>query len=300
MSPSPDDNLEATPDAQRAQNEVAAEAAERAPLPTETRYKAATFIETYTGRAFWPLNPKVEGLSIIDIAHALSNQCRYSGHVAFFYSVAQHCSLLAEWLAKRGGSPLDCLQILMHDAPEAYLVDVPRPVKQYMPEYRVWDHAVDAVIRKWMCWDFPRPSFQDEFDSRIIVDERRQLMSQSLNDWGHKLEPMGIVIEPWTPEEAEQTFLTQYAAYSHAYYGFHNYINHDWGIPVKVMFETSSDMPSREALDVSEVDVRGGVARIKVRGADGTFQRDRTKGNFPTPDFEWHHGKFFVKDREAA
>src|ERR1035437_8998322 len=73
-------------------------------LKTDTRYKAATFIETYTGRAFWPLAPTMDALSIIDIAHALRNQCRYSGHVQYFYSVAQHCCLLATWLANHGGS----------------------------------------------------------------------------------------------------------------------------------------------------------------------------------------------------
>lgn len=309
MSPSPEDTaaVHAEADDHRIENEKAAEASISKPLPTDTRYKAATFIETYTGRAFWPLNPTMDALSVIDIAHALSNQCRYSGHVAFFYSVAQHCCLLAEWLSNRGGSALDCLQILMHDAPEAYLVDVPRPVKQYMPEYRVWDHAVDAVIRQWMGWNFPRPSFQDEFDSRIIVDERAQLMSLSNNDWGHKLEPMGIVIEPWTPEEAEQTFLMQYAAYSHSYYGFHNYINYDWGMPVRTYFTPPPQIDfnpndiggTREVYDVMEVDVRGGVARVKVRGGDGILARDTSKGAFPMPDFEWHHGHFNVMDRAA-
>src|ERR1035437_402751 len=118
---------------------IIAQAGDVAVLKTDTAYRAATFIETYTGRAFWPLEPTMDALSVIDIAHALSNQCRYSGHVQFFYSVAQHCCLLAGWLADHGGSALDCLQILMHDAPEAYLVDIPRPVKQYMPQYRARD-----------------------------------------------------------------------------------------------------------------------------------------------------------------
>src|ERR1035437_7115321 len=119
-----------------------------AALKTDTKYKAATFIETYTGRAFWPLAPTADALAVIDIAHALSNQCRYSGHVVFFYSVAQHCCLLASWVVSHGGSALDALQILMHDAPEAYLVDIPRPIKQYIPEYRLWDHNINYVIRE--------------------------------------------------------------------------------------------------------------------------------------------------------
>lgn len=267
-------------------------------LRTDTAYRAATFIETYTGRAFWPLKPAVEALSVIDIAHALSNQCRYSGHVAFFYSVAQHCCLLAGWLAQHGGSPLDCLQILMHDAPEAYLVDVPRPVKQYMPQYRIWDHDINEVIREWMGWkDLPMLPIQDELDSRIIVDERAALMSRSGLDWGHHLEPVGVTIAPWTPEQAEKQFLMQYAAYSHGAYGQHYYINEAWGIPVNIYCEKpGSDFPNR-APDLIEVDVRGGVGRIKLRDDEGIIMRDTTGGVFPRPQWRWWHGKFEVQER---
>jgi hypothetical protein len=263
-------------------------------LPTDTVYKAVGFIETYTGRPFWPLQPSAEGLSIIDIAHALSNQCRYSGHVAWFYPTAQHCCLLADYCLANGFSALVALQLLMHDGAEAYLVDVPRPVKQFMPQYRLWDHAINVCIREWMDWShLPIPSVQDEFDSRIIVDERAQLMCRSGNDWGHRLEPLGVTIERWTPERAEKEFLTRYAALTREVYGFHNYMNYDWGIPVKTTLAASSDHYA--VADVAEVDVRGGVARIKLRGDDGILQRDPTRG-MPVSDFAWHHGRFTVME----
>jgi len=264
-------------------------------LPTDTSYKAVDFIQTYTGRAFWPLKPTMEALSVIDIAHALSNQCRYSGHVNFFYSVAQHCCLLASWLSERGHSPLDCLQMLMHDAPEAYLVDIPRPVKQFMPQYRVWDHAINDVIREWMGWkDLPIPSFQDDLDSRIIVDERAALMDCSL-DWQHSREPVGVNIIPWSPMEAERQFLIQYAAYSRAAYGQHFYINEQWSIPVAITYESASDCPT-SGRDLMEVDVRGGVARVKVRDSDGILKRDPTAGAFPRVAWQWWHGKFTLTE----
>jgi hypothetical protein len=265
-------------------------------LKTDTQYKAATFIETYTGRAFWPLDPTMDALSIIDIAHALSNQCRYSGHVAWFYPVAQHCCLLATYVVKHGGSALDALQILMHDAPEAYLVDVPRPVKQYMPEYRVWDHAINDVIRDWMGWKYlPMLPIQDELDSRIIVDERAQLMDKARrNDWGHNLEPLGIEIVPWSPIEAEEAFLMQYAAYSKAVYHAHQYINYTWGLSVEIMHAGSSDM---KPADLIEVDIRGNVGRMRVRGDDGIIVRDRAAGKAPRAQWAWQHGKFEVRDR---
>lgn len=271
-------------------------------LPTDTAYKAVGFIETYTGRAFWPLKPTAEALSVIDIAHALSNQCRYSGHVGYFYSVAQHSCLLAKWLADNGGSPQDCLQMLMHDAPEAYLVDVPRPIKQYMPDYRQWDYDLNSVIRQWMGWaDLPIPAMQDELDSRIIVDERAALMSKSDLNWGHELEPLGLKIVPWSPLDAERSFLTQYAAYSHAAYGKHYYINENWGIPVMVHYETGSDSRrASHATDLIEVDVRGGVGRIKVRDDEGILVRDKNGGTFPRPDWEWWHGKFALTEPEPT
>jgi len=174
-------------------------------LDTDTKYKCVSYIETYTGKAFFPLEPTVKDISIIDIAHHLANQCRYSGATAWHYSTAQHCCLLADYVEANNGSPLDCYQMLMHDAPEAYLVDIPRPVKQFMPEYRKWDKAINSVIREWLgISHVPVPPWQDDLDSRVIVDERAQVMSDSGNDWGHDLKPLGVVIEPWLPRIAEQ------------------------------------------------------------------------------------------------
>jgi hypothetical protein len=268
-------------------------------LDTDTKYEAAQFIETYTGRAFYPLAPNIEAVSIIDIAHALANQCRYSGHTAFFYPTAQHCCLLAGYVVKTGGRAIDALQILMHDAAEAYLIDMPRPVKQHMPVFRQWDHSINKVIRSWMDWDnLPIPTWQDELDSRIIADERAQLMSRSGNDWGHQMAPLGVRIEPWTPEEAEKAFLIQYAAYSHEAYGAHQYLNTDWGIPAKLYHSTASDHD--EIADVMEVDVRGGVARVRLRDSEGIMVRDPSVGQFPMPDYEWVHGKYSLIESKAT
>lgn len=280
--------------------EYAALAGDAKPLDTDTNYKAVAWIETYTGRAFWPLEPKVEALSVIDIAHALSNQCRYSGHVRFFYSVAQHCCLLADHVANNGGSALDALQILMHDSPEAYLVDVPRPVKQFMPQYRVWDHGINECIREWMGWKgIPIPSFQDDLDSRIIVDERAALMPNSGNDWGHRLEPVGVTIQPWLPVSAKRQFLMQYAAYAKEVYGSHQYLNEEWGISGDVVSYVPTSSDHAVVADVVEVDFRGGVARIKVRGDDGILTRDRSAGMMPRAETKWHHGKFTLQERAA-
>lgn len=272
---------------------------------TDTKYKAVSFVETYTGRPFWPLEPKPEDVSIIDIAHNLSNQGRYSGSTFRLYVTAQHCCLLADYVEKRGGTPLDCLQILMHDAPEAYLVDVPRPVKQFMPEYRKWDKAINNVIRVWLGVDhLPIPPWQDDLDSRIIMDERAQVMSDSGLDWGHALEPLGIQIDPWLPQVAEQEFLMRYATYMKAVYGMHQYLRSGWGVPTKCVFNEfpfktlGGDVLMRGASepklisDLVEVDLRGGVGRVALRSPNGMMVRDTKAGSFPRPAWRWMHGKF--------
>ena len=78
------------------------------------------WIQTYTGRQFWPLDPRIEDIDIHDIAHALSHQCRYSGHCLRFYSVAEHSVLLSHHVAGE-----HMLWALLHDAWEAYLAAIP-------------------------------------------------------------------------------------------------------------------------------------------------------------------------------
>lgn len=227
------------------------------------------YIETYTGRKANILAPTPEMFSIIDIAHALSSQCRYSGHTKYHYSVAQHCSLLAKWLEAHGGTALDCLQVLMHDAPEAYLVDIPRPIKQHMPEYRVWEAGIDKAIREWMGWsNFVVPEIQEKLDNRIIIDERVQLMSVSGNDWGTgDLKPLGVLIYPVSPKFAKEQFLRLYAKYSLAICGAPMYHRDQ---PIHV---TGSQGNS---LTVMELDVRGGVAR-QVRSHSSPWIHDKFK-----------------------
>jgi uncharacterized protein len=265
-------------------------------LKTDTIYRAADYCETYTGRQFFPRNPNPKVVSVIDIAHHLSNQCRFAGATGRFYSTAQHCCLLARYTENILKKPaLDCMQILMHDAAEAYLVDIPRPLKQYMGEYRQWDHNVTEAIRVWLgIAEHPLPDFQDEIDSRIIADERTQLMSDSGNDWG-SVEPLGILIDPWPAEVAEREFLVRWAAYSYAVYGAHQYIRDDWGIPNPRAKWTNPSTDSEHIEEVVEVDLRGGVGRVKIRGSEGMMTRNREAGTFPAPAWQWVHGKFTLE-----
>ena len=108
-----------------------------------------SYITTYGGIHFDPLAPRPEQILAEDIAHALSLICRGNGHVRRFYSVAQHslaCSYEAE---VRGFSARVQLACLLHDAAEAYLSDVTRPMKALMPQLRAAEERLLDVIGRW-------------------------------------------------------------------------------------------------------------------------------------------------------
>ena len=104
--------------------------------------------QTWTGKKFSVENLSPEMICIEDIAHSLSMQCRYNGHLSQFYSVAQHsveCVDLAR--ARHEPTHYECLQVLLHDAAEAYIGDLPLPIKRLLPEFaalenRIWREAI--------------------------------------------------------------------------------------------------------------------------------------------------------------
>lgn len=101
------------------------------------------WIETRTGKRVSVENPQPEQFDIKDIAYALSNTCRFNGHCSGFYSVAEHSVAVALRL------PIELrLAGLLHDATEAYLGDIPSPIKQFLPDYRAIEKRFEeAVIR---------------------------------------------------------------------------------------------------------------------------------------------------------
>lgn len=101
-------------------------------------------ILTNIGRSFNVIAPKAEDIDIKDIAYALSNLCRWGGHSRGFFSVAQHCITGTLRLLEK--DPAHALQFLLHDASEAYLVDVPKPIKKLLPEYGVIESRLSAAI----------------------------------------------------------------------------------------------------------------------------------------------------------
>ena len=132
------------------------------------------WIETYTGKKFHLLDPQPDEIDIEDIAHALSNQCRYTGHTRRFFSVAEHSihvSLLSYNFKLAG---------LMHDASEAYLSDISRPVKQLTPVgppyYQVEDKMMTAIANKYG-FEWPLPKEVKTADNIMLFTEKDQLMT---------------------------------------------------------------------------------------------------------------------------
>ena len=168
------------------------------------------WMQTFTGRQFWPMDPRPSEIEIDDIAHSLAMQCRYAGHCNRFYSVAEHSVHVASWVAKVAPRPY-ALAGLLHDATEAYLVDVPRPVKPFLPGYkeaeaRLWN----VVAERFFGYALAIPAIVHEADNRILNDERQQNMSTPPQEWAHTGDPLGITLEFWTPEQAEFQFLTTF------------------------------------------------------------------------------------------
>lgn len=161
------------------------------------------WMQTFTGKVFWPMDPVVEDIDITDIAHALANACRYAGHTLRFYSVAEHSVLMSRALL----APEHRRWALLHDASEAYLVDVPRPVKPFLAGYREAEAGLMAAVAARFGLGGTMPDVVKDFDNRILIDERAQAMTFCRRDWNLEGEPLGVTLRFWSPAEAEREFM---------------------------------------------------------------------------------------------
>ena len=171
-----------------------------------------SWILTFTRKPIYPLNASVEHLDIEDIAHALSNQCRFSGHTSHFYSVAQHSVHVAELVADKFK-----FAALMHDASEAYLQDMPTPIKAMMPQYKEAEANLQVLIEQKFgvsMSDFAKIVVK-EADIKMLATEARDLMGDP-QDWPtlQDISPLDARIQPWSPQFAKEQFLKRYAEWS--------------------------------------------------------------------------------------
>lgn len=146
------------------------------------------YIRTSSGVKFYPLNPDPQGILIEDIAHALSLLCRGNGHVKVFFSVGQHCIHCAKEAEQRGYSTRLILACLLHDASEAYLSDITRPVKQHLQDYcRYEEHLLEVIYKKFL----GSPLSQEEqklvkiIDDDMLYYDLRDLLNEFVNKSGN-------------------------------------------------------------------------------------------------------------------
>lgn len=160
------------------------------------------YIQTFTGKRFYPLDPRADEVHIEDIAHALSNICRFNGHVKRFYSVAEHSVFVALC------TPIEHrLRALLHDASEAYLCDLPRPIKRSVTGYAEAEASVMAVVCERFGVSVDEAPIIKLNDNRILLTERETFMERTDDDWQLGCEPLPVQLRGWAPADAEAAFL---------------------------------------------------------------------------------------------
>lgn len=166
-------------------------------------YKKHTYIQTYTGKKVHFLEPDLSEIDIEDIAHSLSQMCRFAGHTKRFYSVAEHCVVVSNHSTAK-----NALWGLLHDASEAYIVDIPKPVKGFLLNYEDLEKTVmDAICEKFGL-SKEIPSEIKTLDGRILFTEKEQLLSYA--DWGWSMPPLQTTLQCYNPSDAKELFLNRF------------------------------------------------------------------------------------------
>lgn len=154
-------------------------------------------IRTVSGKYVDVFEPDLDTLIIEDIAHALSMQPRYGGHSPVFYSVAQHCIWIVHSMLSMGEyTPAEIYTALMHDASEAYLIDMPKPIKLELPDY----NRVEDVLMTWLAkkfkFEYPLPPIVKDWDRYALEFEWTNIVCADV--------PIRIEL---SQEEAKKEFL---------------------------------------------------------------------------------------------
>ncbi|HEY0288532.1 MAG TPA: hypothetical protein VGC62_16235 [Pseudomonas sp.] len=162
-----------------------------------------TQILTFLGRSLDLAAPDADLIDPRDIAHALANICRFGGHTRKFYSVAQHSCIVADLVPDEHK-----LAALLHDATEAYVGDMVRPLKLAMPAYQAIEEQIWLAICKRFWIDSELPACVLNADMIALASERRDLMPHHSAAWSclDGVEPIAKTIRPWGIQEARDNY----------------------------------------------------------------------------------------------
>lgn len=175
------------------------------------RERIGNWMLSSQGNRIWPLDMRPEDVDIQDIAHALSNICRFGGHCREFYSVAQHSVLVAGRVSAENG-----LVALLHDAPEAYCGDVVRPLKQDLVGFSDIESDIWLAIAEHFGLEVEMPEEVLVEDARVLLMEKRDLLVHHEYTWEFpqcaypNLEVPNETIDPLPPRLAYGLFMSTY------------------------------------------------------------------------------------------
>ena len=175
-----------------------------------------TFITTFSGQRFDFTKFEPDTVRITDIAHSLAHLCRYNGHTQKFYSVAEHSCLIHDWVLQEYGSDHNpdhrstiqqhARTALFHDAAEAYVGDMVKPLKPQFPDYHEYSLRLQQEICYVLRIGWPFPDIVKEADRRIQRDEIEKFWPQGTART-FDFKALGVLIEGWGPRVAEMEFI---------------------------------------------------------------------------------------------
>lgn len=165
-----------------------------------------SWIITHTAQRFELLQPTAAMIHPADIAHSLAHLCRFNGHTHEHYSVAQHCYIASTLVPKE-----DALAALLHDAPEAYIGDMTRPLKQVMPAFKALEASIWAAICARFDLATELPTSVQHIDMVMLGIERRDLMPAHPDEWEclGGIELPAAHIRPWSAIEARTHYFNR-------------------------------------------------------------------------------------------
>lgn len=168
--------------------------------------KVRPSIQMYSGRYFDFVDVEDNEIEIEDVAHSLSNNCRFGGHCSTFYSVAEH-SVRASYAVP----PEHAYAALLHDSSEAVMVDLPTPLKLLLRDYQLLETRVERFMGDRFGFQYPLHAEVKRADIIMLATEKRDLKPNS-DAWPmlEGVPTLPEVIVPWSPKNARARFLERY------------------------------------------------------------------------------------------
>lgn len=165
----------------------------------------SAFMVTYSGVKFTIFDPQIEDIQIEDIAHALSQLCRFTGHTRHFYSVAEHA-----YLASKLVPPSFALEALLHDAAEAYCNDLSRPMKHHprLTGYTEVEEIIDRAVRQKFGLPASMSPEVKDVDNKLVCTEGVQLMKE--HAWAEGHPRYDFLLSCLNSSEAEMQFIDRF------------------------------------------------------------------------------------------